>query len=327
MTYPAIRLRRLRKSPLLRDLVAETHLRITDLVYPIFICDQTNARIPVESMPGIHQFSIDNALIEIGQAMEAGIRSVLLFGVPDEKDPEGTAAWDDHGVIQRAVRRIKKNFGNDLLVITDTCLCEYMTHGHCGIVMEGKVLNDPSAELIARTAVSQAEAGADMVAPSDMMDGRVLFIRESLDDAGLDDVPIMAYSAKYASSFYSPFRDAADSAPAFGDRNSYQMDPRNGRQAIDEVALDLVEGADIVMVKPALAYLDIIQQVREIVNVPVAAYSVSGEYSMIKAAARNGWIDERAVTLECLTGIKRAGANIIITYHAVEAARWLKETD
>lgn len=325
MTYPAIRLRRLRKSPLIRDLVAETCLNVSDLVYPIFICDQTNARIPVASMPGIYQFSIDNALIEIGQAMEAGVRSVLLFGVPEEKDQEGTAAWDDHGIIQRAVRRIKKNFGDDLLVITDTCLCEYMTHGHCGIVMGGKVLNDPSAELIGRTAVSQAEAGADMVAPSDMMDGRVLFVREALDDAGLDDVPIMAYSAKYASSFYSPFRDAADSAPSFGDRRTYQMDPRNGRQALDEVAYDLLEGADVVMVKPALAYLDIIRQVRDIVNVPVAAYSVSGEYSMIKAAAQNGWIDERAVTLEALTGIKRAGANILITYHAVEAARWLSE--
>ncbi len=325
MSYPSIRLRRLRQSNVIRNFVAETHLKATDLVWPLFISDQVNARIPIESMPGVFQLSIDNALIEIGQAMEAGIRSVILFGVPEEKDSEATMAWADHGIIQRAIRKIKATFGDDLLVIADTCLCEYMSHGHCGIVMEGRVLNDPSVELIARTAISQANAGADIVAPSDMMDGRVMVIRDCLDGEGFDDIPIMAYSAKYASSFYAPFRDAAASAPSFGDRRSYQMDPRNAREALEEVAHDVEEGADIIMVKPAMAYQDIIRSVRELIDVPLAAYSVSGEYSMIKAASQNGWIDEKSVTLEALTGIKRSGADIILTYHAVEAAQWLKE--
>ncbi len=325
MSYPTTRLRRLRKSHLLRDFVAETELNAKDFVWPLFISDQVNARIPIESMPGIFQLSIDNALIEIGQAMEAGIRSVILFGIPEEKDAEATMAWADHGIIQRAIRKIKDTFGDDLLVIADTCLCEYMTHGHCGIVMEGRILNDPSVEVIARTAISQANAGADIIAPSDMMDGRVGIIRDCLDGEGFDDTPIMAYSAKYASSFYSPFRDAAVSAPSFGDRRSYQMDPRNSREALEEVAQDLEEGADIIMVKPAMAYQDIIRNVRELVDVPIAAYSVSGEYSMMKAAAQNGWIDEKAVVLETLTGIKRSGADIILTYHAVEAAKWLTE--
>ncbi len=325
MSYPNMRLRRLRKSPVIRDFVAETMLTPNDFVWPLFICDQPNARIPIESMPGVFQLSIDNALIEIGKAMELGVRSVILFGVPEEKDQEGTMAWADHGIIQRAIRQIKSHFGDDLLVIADTCLCEYMSHGHCGIVMDGQVLNDPSVELIARTAVSQANAGADIVAPSDMMDGRVMIIRDCLDDAGFDNTPIMAYSAKYASSFYAPFRDAALSAPSFGDRRSYQMDPRNAREALEEVAHDMEEGADIIMVKPAMAYQDIIRSVREVIDIPLAAYSVSGEYSMIKAAAQNGWIDEKNVTLETLTGIKRAGADMILTYHAVEAAKWLGE--
>jgi porphobilinogen synthase len=327
MTFPAVRLRRLRRNEVLRNLVAETTLDPSRLVYPIFISDQKNVRIPIPSMPGIFQFSIDNALIEIGQALQAGVKSIILFGIPEEKDQEASSGWDEQGVIQRAIRQIKKHFGDDLFVIADTCLCEYMSHGHCGIVMEGKVLNDPSIEVLSRVAVSQALAGADMVAPSDMMDGRVFAIRDSLDEAGLDHVPIMAYSAKYASSFYAPFRDAAESAPAFGDRRSYQMDPRNGREALEEVSLDLDEGADIVMVKPALSYLDIISQVRQMVNVPVAAYSVSGEYSMIKAAAQAGWIDEKQVVLETLTSIRRAGADIIISYYAVEAAKWLKQNE
>ncbi|MBX2861510.1 MAG: porphobilinogen synthase [Vampirovibrio sp.] len=324
MHYPLLRLRRMRKTAVIRDLVAETQVPVEKLIYPVFICDRTNARDEVSSMPGIFQLSIDNALIEIGQAMEAGVRAVMLFGIPDEKDQEGTSAWSESGIVQRATRRIKQQFGEDLLIITDTCLCEYMTHGHCGIVMQGQVLNDPSVEILARVAVSQAEAGADMVAPSDMMDGRVTWIRDGLDDAGFDDIPIMAYSAKYSSAFYGPFREAAESAPTFGDRKTYQMDPRMRRQAVEEVGQDLTEGADIVMVKPALAYLDIIREVREQVNTPIAAYSVSGEYSMVKAAAQQGWIDEQAVVLESLTAIRRAGADMIITYHAKEAAGWLK---
>lgn len=324
MTFPLIRKRRLRKTPLLRDLVAETSLSVNDLVYPLFISDGRGDRKPVPSMPGIYQQSIDNAVIEIGQAMEAGIRAVLLFGIPDEKDQEGSSAWFEQGVIQRAIREIKRQFGNDLFVIADTCLCEYTSHGHCGVLMAGQVLNDPTLDTLAKTAVSQAQAGADMIAPSDMMDGRIGRIRMALDEAGYDDTPLMAYSAKYASSLYAPFRDAAESTPASGDRKSYQMDPRNALEALEEVVLDLNEGADIIMVKPALPYLDVIQQVRQMVNVPVAAYNVSGEYSMVKAAAANGWIDERAVVMELLTGIKRAGAGLIMTYHAVDAARWLK---
>lgn len=274
-------------------------------------------------MPGVYQLSIDNALIEIGQALEYGVKAFLLFGLPEEKDQEATAAWDDHGIIQRAIRRIKKQFGDDVILMADTCVCEYMTHGHCGIVMEGRVLNDPSAELIARVAVSQVAAGADVVAPSAMMDGQALFIREALDEAGLDDALVMGYSAKFASSLYGPFREAAESAPVFGDRKTYQMDARNAREALEEITLDVMEGADIVMIKPALGYLDLIYQAGEMVSTPIAAYCVSGEYSMIKAAAQNGWIDEEAVTLELLGGVKRAGADLIITYHAVDAARWL----
>ncbi len=324
MNFPVVRKRRLRKSQLFRDFVAETRLSPGDLIYPIFVNDERASRIPITSMPGIYQQSVDNIAIEAGKAMEAGIRAVLLFGVPSEKDQEGSSAWFEQGVTQRAIRELKRQFGQDLMVIADTCLCEYTSHGHCGVMMEGRVLNDPTVEIIARTAVSQAQAGADMVAPSDMMDGRVAVIRDALDDAGYDDLPIMAYSAKYASSLYAPFREAADSTPASGDRKAYQMDPRNAREALEEVALDVQEGADIVMVKPALPYLDVIAHVRQMVNLPVAAYNVSGEYSMVKAAAANGWINERSVVLELLTGIRRAGADLIITYHAVEAARWLK---
>ena len=324
MNFPNIRKRRLRKTSLLRDVVAETHLQVSDLIYPLFVNDERSSRLPVASMPGIYQQSVENAVIEAGQAMDLGVRSVLVFGIPAEKDQEGSNAWFEQGVTQRAIRALKKQFGQDLLVIADTCLCEYTSHGHCGVLMEGRVLNDPTVEILVRTAVSQTQAGADMIAPSDMMDGRIGAIREGLDQAGYHDTPIMAYSAKYASSFYAPFRDAAESAPASGDRKSYQMDPRNGREALEEVMLDLQEGADLIMVKPALSYLDIIRQVRDLTNVPVAAYNVSGEYSMVKAAAAQGWIDERSAVLELLTGIKHAGADLIITYHALDAARWLK---
>jgi porphobilinogen synthase len=324
VNFPLLRHRRLRKTGLLRDLVAEVTLDPKKFIYPLFITDQRGVHQEVVSMPGIYQQSIDNALIEIDSVLQSGVKSVILFGVPEEKDLEATSAWVDHGVVQQATRQIKKHFGQDIFVITDTCLCEYMSHGHCGIVMDGKVLNDPSVEVIAKTAASQAAAGADMVAPSDMMDGRVMYIRAALDEEGFDDTPIMAYSAKYASAFYAPFRDAAESAPSFGDRRTYQMDPRNRREAFTEVQLDLLEGADMVMVKPALAYLDILCQVKQDVQVPVAAYSVSGEYSMIKAAAEKGWIDEKAIVLETLTGIQRAGADLIITYYAVQAANWLK---
>jgi porphobilinogen synthase len=325
MNFPVVRKRRLRKTPLLREMVAETRLGVQDLVYPLFINDEPHSRIAVKSMPGIYQQSIDNAVIEVGQAMELGIRSVLLFGVPFEKDQEGTSAWFEQGVTQRAIRELKRQFGKDLMVMADTCLCEYTSHGHCGLLMDGRVLNDPTLELLSRTAISQAAAGADMIAPSDMMDGRIAYIRDSLDDAGYDDVPLMAYSAKFASSLYSPFRDAAESTPASGDRKSYQMDYRNAREALEEVVLDIEEGADIIMVKPVLAYLDIVSQARRLTKLPLAAYNVSGEYSMVKAAAANGWIDERAVVTELLTGIKRAGADIIISYHAVDMARWLLE--
>lgn len=325
MNFPITRKRRLRKTSLLREAIAETHLHPQDFIYPVFINDERHSRNPIASMPGIYQQSVDNTVIEVGKAMEAGIRAVLVFGIPSEKDQEGSSAWFEQGVAQRGIRELKRQFGNDLIVIADTCMCEYTSHGHCGVLLEGRVLNDPTLELLARTAVSQAEAGADIIAPSDMMDGRVAYLRDSLDDAGFDDTPIMAYSAKYASALYGPFREAAESTPATGDRKGYQMDYRNAREALEEVSLDIQEGADMVMVKPALPYLDIIHQVRKMTNLPVAAYNVSGEYSMVKAAAANGWIDERSTVLELLTGIKRAGADLIISYHAVEAARWLAE--
>jgi len=324
MPFPIQRLRRTRRTVTLRGLVRETRLSPSDFIYPIFVTVGEDVRNPVSSMPGVFQLSIDHAVAAAKKVHDLGIPAVLLFGVPEEKDEAASGAYDPEGVVQLATRAIKDAVA-EMVVVTDACLCEYMSHGHCGVVEKetGEILNDISLELLARTAASQAEAGADIVAPSDMMDGRVAAIRSELDNEGFPNTPIMAYAAKYASAFYGPFREAAESAPAFGDRRSYQMDPANAREALLEVELDIEEGADIVMVKPALAYLDVVHRVREATNLPVAAYSVSGEYAMIKAASQNGWLDERAVVLEALTGIKRAGADMIISYHAPEVARWL----
>jgi porphobilinogen synthase len=323
MAFPQTRLRRLRKSGVLRELVRETELDVRRLVYPMFVALGAEGRQPIDSMPGISRLSISAAVEEAAEAAELGIPAVLLFGIPAAKDADGSGAWDDEGVAQLATRAIKEA-RPELLVITDVCLCEYTDHGHCGRLREdGSVDNDASVELLARTAVSQAHAGADAVAPSDMMDGRVGAIRAELDADGLSDTPIIAYSAKFASAFYGPFREAADSAPAFGDRRSYQMDPPNAREAVREALLDAQEGADMVMVKPALPYLDVIARVRDAVRLPVAAYNVSGEYAMVKAAAAAGHLDERAAVLEALTGIRRAGADIIVTYHAKDVASWL----
>jgi porphobilinogen synthase len=324
MAFPQQRLRRTRRTAGLRRLVRETQLSSQDLVYPIFVTAGEDVRNPVASMPGIFQLSINHAVAEAQRAHDLGIPAVLLFGLPEHKDEAATGAYDPEGVVQLATRAIKEA-EPELLVVTDVCLCEYTSHGHCGVVEKetGEVLNDVSLELLARTAASQAEAGADIVAPSDMMDGRVAAIRSELDNEGFENTPIMAYAAKYASAFYGPFREAADSAPQFGDRRSYQMDPANAREALVETSLDVEEGADIVMVKPALPYLDVLRRVRETTNLPVAAYNVSGEYAMVKAAAQNGWLDEQRAVLEALTGIKRAGADIIITYHAPDVARWL----
>jgi porphobilinogen synthase len=324
MPHPLYRPRRLRESPLIRKMVRETALRADDLVYPLFTMHGRGVREPIGSMPGQFRLSIDELLKECKDAASMGIPAVLLFGIPRDKDPRGTEAYAEDGIIQQAVRAVKETIP-DLLVITDVCLCEYTSHGHCGVVEEGRIKNDPSLELIARTALSHVEAGADVVAPSDMMDGRVGAIREVLDDAGYQETPIMAYSAKYASAFYGPFREAAGSTPQFGDRRSYQMDPANAVEALREVALDIDEGADIVMVKPALAYLDIISRVKAEFGLPVAAYSVSGEYAMIRAAGQRGWIDEERVMLEALTGIRRAGADIVITYFAKDAARLIEQ--
>jgi porphobilinogen synthase len=308
---------------LLRGLVRETELSVGHLVYPMFVVAGGERRRPIASLPGIDHLSIDGAVEEAAAAAALGIPAVLLFGLPADKDDQGSGAWDDEGVIQLATRAIKAAHP-DLLVITDLCLCEYTSHGHCGVLRGGSVDNDATLELLARTAVSQAAAGADAVAPSDMMDGRVGALRAALDDHGLGETPIMAYSAKFASAFYGPFREAADSTPQQGDRRGYQMDPANAREALREVALDVAEGADVVMVKPALPYLDVIRRVRETTDLPVAAYNVSGEYAMIKAAAAQGLLDERAAVLEALTGIRRAGADIVITYHAKDVARWLQ---
>ncbi|HAM55788.1 MAG: delta-aminolevulinic acid dehydratase [Candidatus Rokubacteria bacterium GWC2_70_24] len=324
MPYPFYRPRRLRKSALLRKMVRETVLRTDDLVLPLFAVHGRGVREPISSMPGQARLSIDELLRECKDAASMGIPAVLLFGLPQEKDPRGSEAYAEDGIIQQAVRAVKETIP-DLLVITDVCLCEYTSHGHCGIVEDGRVRNDPTVDLIARTAVSHAEAGADMVAPSDMMDGRVGAIRESLDEAGYEETPIMAYSAKYASAFYGPFREAAGSTPQFGDRRAYQMDPANGLEAMREVALDVDEGADIVMVKPALPYLDIISRVKSDFGLPVAAYSVSGEYAMIRAAGQLGWLDEERTIMEALTSIRRAGADIIITYFAKDAARLIEQ--
>jgi len=304
--------------------VRETRLSAQNFVYPIFVTAGEDVKNPIASMPGIFQLSINHAVAEALRARDLGIPAVLLFGIPDHKDEAATGAYDREGIVQLATRAIK-DAAPELLVVTDVCLCEYMSHGHCGVVEKdtGEVLNDVSLELLARTAASQAEAGADIVAPSDMMDGRVAAIRSELDNEGFENTPIMAYAAKYASAFYGPFRDAADSAPQLGDRRSYQMDPANAREALVETGLDVEEGADIIMVKPALPYLDVLRRVRATTDLPVAAYNVSGEYAMVKAAAQNGWLDEERAVLEALTGIKRAGADIIITYHAPDAARWL----
>jgi len=324
MPFPLYRPRRLRESPLLRSMVRETSLRADDFVYPLFAVHGRGVREPIGSMPGQFRLSIDELLKECKDAASMGIPAVLLFGLPRDKDPRGSEAYAEDGIIQQAVRAVKDTIP-DLLVVTDVCLCEYTSHGHCGVVEDGRVKNDPSLELIARTAVSHVEAGADMVAPSDMMDGRVAAIREGLDEAGFAETPIMAYSAKYASAFYGPFREAADSTPQFGDRRSYQMDPANALEAMREVALDVDEGADIVMVKPALPYLDVIARVKGEFGLPVAAYSVSGEYAMLKAAGQLGWLDEERAVLEALTGIRRAGADIIITYFAKDAARLIEQ--
>jgi porphobilinogen synthase len=321
VSFPATRMRRLRRTGVLRDLVRETSLEPRHLILPLFVHTEAG-RAPIPAMPGVERLSIDAAVREAGEAAALGIPGVLLFGIPSAKDEDGSGAWDDEGVVQLATRAIKAAHP-DLLVITDLCLCEYTSHGHCGVLRDGTVDNDATLELLARTAVSQAAAGADVVAPSDMMDGRVGHLRAALDEHDLADTPIMAYSAKFASAFYGPFREAAGSAPQRGDRRGYQMDPANGDEALREVLLDVSEGADIVMVKPALPYLDVIRQVKDRTRMPVAAYNVSGEYAMLKAAAAAGHLDERAAVLEALTGIRRAGADIVITYHAKDVCEWL----
>jgi porphobilinogen synthase len=324
MSFPTHRPRRLRRNEALRSLVRETHLSTAGLIYPMFVCPGTKVRQEVSSMPGIHQQSADQIVEECREVESLGIPAVILFGLPETKDPRGASSLNSQGVVQRAIEGIRK--GNlKLLVITDVCLCEYTDHGHCGVIEHGEVANDPTLEILAQQALSHARAGADIVAPSDMMDGRVGAIRAMLDDHKFENIAILSYAAKYCSGFYGPFREAAQSAPQFGDRRSYQMDPANVREALKEVRLDLEEGADMVMVKPALPYLDVIWRVREAFDVPVGAYNVSGEYAMVKAAARNGWLDEKRVVLEILTGIQRAGADNILTYHAKDVARWLKE--
>jgi porphobilinogen synthase len=322
MSFPTHRMRRLRHSERLRTLVRETRLSPESMIYPIFVCPGSGVRNEIGSMPGQYNLSIDNAVKVAREAEQAGLAGVLLFGIPTAKDELGSDAYSEDGIVQEALRAMRENV-RDLLLITDVCLCEYTSHGHCGVIRQGDVENDSTLRLLAESAVSHVRAGADMVAPSDMMDGRVLAIREKLDAEGFSGIPIMAYSAKYASGFYGPFREAAGSAPQFGDRRSYQMDPPNGREALREIALDIDEGADIVMVKPALAYLDIIARARDAFDVPLAAYQVSGEYAMIEAAARAGWIDRERIMLEATTAIKRAGADIIITYYALELARTL----
>jgi porphobilinogen synthase len=324
VSFPEVRLRRVRELGAVRSLIRETRLSPSRFIYPLFVTHGQGIRQAIEPMPGCYHLSLDLLTEEVHEVASLGIPAVLLFGLPPDKDPAGTGAYDPEGIVQEAVRVIKKETP-DLLVITDVCLCEYTDHGHCGIIENGHVDNDQTLELLARTALSQAQAGADLVAPSAMMDGQVRAIRETLDADGMPNVPIMGYAAKYASSFYGPFRVAADSTPQFGDRRSYQMDPANRRMAMREIETDIGEGADIVMVKPALAYLDVIREARERFNYPLAAYNVSGEYSMVKAAARLGWVDEKPITLELLTAIQRAGADIIISYHAKEAARWLRE--
>ena len=324
MPFPIHRGRRLRASTSIRGLVRETRLRAGELIQPLFVAHEKRARREIASMPGQFQLGFEDLVKECAASMEEGIESVILFGIPEKKDEKGTEGYSKDGVIPRAIRQLKKSLP-DLHVIADVCLCEYTSHGHCGVVRDGRLLNDPSLELLARCATAYAAAGADMVAPSAMADGQVAAIRKALDGAGHREMPILSYAAKYSSAFYGPFRQAAESAPAFGDRRSYQMDPANRREALREVALDIEEGADLVMVKPALAYLDVVAEVKRRWDLPVAAYNVSGEYSMVKAAAAAGWIDEARIVLEILTGIRRAGADLILTYHARDAARWIAE--
>lgn len=316
--------RRLRNSVNMRALVRETHLHPEDFIYPIFIVEGEQKRNAVKSMPGVDQISLDYLNDEIQELVDLGIKSAMVFGVPAEKDAVGSQAYHDHGIVQKGIRQIKENFP-DFVVIADTCLCQYTDHGHCGVIEDGKILNDPSLDLLARTAVSQAKAGADIIAPSNMMDGFVAAIRHGLDEAGFEDVPVMSYAVKYASAFYGPFRDAAHSSPQFGDRKTYQMDPANRLEALREAESDVEEGADFLIVKPALSYLDIMRDVKNTFNLPIVAYNVSGEYSMIKAAAQNGWVNEKEIVLEKLISMKRAGADLIVTYHAKDAARWLSD--
>jgi porphobilinogen synthase len=321
MFFPIYRPRRLRRNENLRRMVRETHLHIDDLIFPLFVVPGKGIKEPISSMPGNYRFSVDKLVKEVKEVYQLGIPAIILFGIPEKKDEIGSEAYAKDGIIQRAIRAIKDAVP-EIIIITDVCLCEYTSHGHCGVIKNGDVDNDATLKLLAKEAVSHAEAGADMVAPSDMMDGRVKAIREALDEAGFSHIPIMSYAVKYASAFYGPFREAAESTPQFGDRRSYQMDPPNAREAIREAQLDVAEGADIIMVKPALAYLDIIYRVKEAVNRPIAAYNVSGEYAMLKAAMANGWLDERVI-LEVLISIKRAGADLILTYFAKDIARWL----
>lgn len=323
MSFPTTRPRRLRRSETLRRMVAETRLSTSDLIWPMFVKAKGKDE-PIAAMPAVFRYGLERASQEAARAFASGIPAVILFGIPDKKDALGSASWQEDGVVQQAVKATKKA-APQMIVVTDVCLCEYTDHGHCGVIKDGSVDNDATLDLLARQALSHCEAGADIVAPSDMTDGRVGFIRKAMDEAGFSERGILAYSGKYASAFYGPFREAAGSEPAFGDRKDYQMDPANAREAIKEVRLDIEEGADIVMVKPALAYLDVIRRVREMTDLPVAAFNVSGEYAMVKAAAQAGMINERQSVMEILTGIKRAGANLILTYHAREVAEWLKE--
>jgi len=317
--------RRLRTSAAIRSLVRETNVTVDDLIYPLFVVEGKNIKNEVPSMPGVFQLSLDYLADEMKEVMELGIKAVMLFGVPEEKDETGTGAFSDQGIVQEATKLIKQEVP-DLLVIADTCLCEYTSHGHCGVTENNDVVNDASLELLARTAVSQAKAGADIIAPSNMMDGFVITIRQALDEAGFEHIPIMSYAVKYASAFYGPFRDAADSTPSFGDRKTYQMDPANRLEAMREAESDVDEGADFLIVKPALAYLDIVREVKNNFNLPIVAYNVSGEYAMVKAAAQQGWIDEQAIVMEKLTAMKRAGADLILTYFAKDAATWLQKS-
>ncbi len=325
MAFPETRLRRLRRTPILRDMIRETHVSLDDLIMPLFVCPGENVKNPISSMPGNYQLSVDLLVKECKELVDLGVRTVLLFGIPESKDEHGHVACEHNGIVQKAIRAIKEELNDKIMIVADVCNCEYTTHGHCGTIIDGDVHNDSTLETLAAQSVSLAKAGADIIAPSDMMDGRVDRIREALDDNEFYNTPILSYSAKFSSAFYGPFREAAESAPQFGDRKTYQMDPANSDEALREIEEDLMEGADMVMVKPALSYLDVIRRVKDNYNVPIAAYNVSGEFSMVKAAAEKGWIDEKRIISEILTSIKRAGADIIITYHAKEFAETLRQ--